>query len=111
MKFHELLNEIQARFHLEEKRALNEEYLEVVIPTDILPQLSVFLESYFGVPLKAKDKHPSDDANRYSRAYGGIQQNQTMYFRHGDQVREMALLWPWGCGTLVTLKVIQEKLS
>ena len=106
--FQELLKEIQ-KFRLKEKRAYTEDYLEVVIPADALSELRLILTGHFGEPLKWPGKHSSKEADHYSKPYGGIQRNQTLYFRKGEQGHELVLLWPWGNGTLITLKIIQEK--
>lgn len=107
MTFREALEKIK-KLKCEEKRTQTEEYLEVVVPKETLPELHKVLTDYFGAPFKPEGQYASAEADRYSKPYGGIQKNQMLYFRKGDQGNELALLWPWGNGTLITVKVIQE---
>jgi len=108
MIFSELLAEIQ-KLKREEQRAQTEEYLEVVISKDSLESLNKVLSGYFGPPLKPEGHAPSGKANRHAKPYGGIRDDQTMYFRQGEGYSEYAFLWPWGNGIRVTAKIIRTE--
>ncbi len=110
MIFQEILCAVQ-KLRCAEKRAQTERYLEVVIPQEILSQLKDLLAAYFGLPLKADGQPSSAAANSLSKPYGGIQKNQTLYFRENETIHEMALLWPWASGAFTTVKLIQEKVE
>jgi hypothetical protein len=107
MGFQELLSEIRKR-PLQELRASTEKYFEAVVSMTTLVGVEELLIAYFGVPMKPAGVHPCRDAHRVSEPYGGIRSTQTMYFRKRDVGHEVAFLWPWHCGTLVTLKIIVE---
>ena len=107
MTFNELLGEIQKVPH-QEMRACEEDYLEMVFAQNTLGVVVPVLEGYFGVPLKPAGAGSSKDANKHAEPYGGIQANQTMYFRPGERGSELALLWPWGSGAATTVKIIRE---
>jgi hypothetical protein len=109
MDFQQLLSEIK-RKPLQELRAHSENYFEAVLSATQLIAAEDVLVSYFGVPLKPAGLSPSGDADRFSKPYGGIRRNQTMYLRKGKDGNEVAFLWPWGDGVLVTLKVIAESV-
>lgn len=108
MDFRQMLFEIKKR-PLQELRAHSDNYFEAVMSATQLVAAEDVLVSYFGVPLKPAGLSPSGDANHFSRPYGGIRQNQTMYLRKEKSGNEIAFLWPWGNGALVTLKIIAEK--
>lgn len=108
MNFQELLGELK-KHPLQEIRACTDKYFEAVVSLSKLIGVENLLVSHFGVPLKPAGMHPSPDAKHCSKIYGGIRQSQTMYFRKKEEGNEVALLWPWECQTLVTLKVILEE--
>lgn len=108
MTFHDLLVEIKT-LRFEESRSQTEEYFEAVISRNGLEPLHKILTSYFGVPLKPEGQQPSWKASRHAKPHGGIRTNQTMYFRQDGHHSECVLLWPWGSGTCVTVKIIQYK--
>jgi hypothetical protein len=108
MTFSEFLEEVK-KVKREEQRAEEAEYLEIVISREVLASLHAVLSSYFGPPLKPEGDSPSGEANRHAKPYGGIRKDQTMYFRRDGAVSECALLWPWGSGGRITVKIIQSR--
>ena len=107
MTFEELLGKIK-KIKCDELRNVEDNYLEVVIAKSEVEPMTSVLQSFFGSPLKPEGEAPSGDANKASRAYGGIRRDQTMYHHKSATYSEVALLWPWGDGMLVTVKVIRE---
>lgn len=110
MTFQDLLVEIKT-LKFEESRSQTEEYFEAVISKAGLEPLHKILASYFGVPLKPEGHPPSGKANRHAKPHGGIRTDQTMYFRQDAHHSECVLLWPWGSGTRITVKISQSKGS
>ncbi|MFA7255860.1 MAG: hypothetical protein WC133_07215 [Candidatus Omnitrophota bacterium] len=110
MTFQEFLTQIQT-LRIEESRAQTEDYFEAVISKEGLDPLHKILTAYFGPPIKPEGHSPSGEANRRAKPYGGIRKDQTMYFRRNGDQCECALLWPWGSGTRITIKVTQSKSS
>ena len=110
MTFQDFLAQIKT-LKVEETRAQTEEYFEAVISKDGLGPFHEILTIYFGPPLKPEGHSPSGKARRHAKPYGGIRKDQTMYFRCDKNHSEYALLWPWGSGTRVTIKIIQSKSS
>ena len=110
MTFQDFLAQIQT-IRIEESRAQTEEYFEAVISKAGLDPLHKILTDYFGPPLKPEGRSPSGEAKRRAKPYGGIRKDQTLYFRRDGNHSECALLWPWGSGTRVTIKIIQSKGS
>jgi hypothetical protein len=107
MTFEELLGQVKI-LKCKETRAQEKDYLEVVVTQDQLGPIVSVLEACFGPPLKPRGQRPSGDANRYAGPHGGVRANQTLYHRKHESSSEMALLWPWGSGDTVTVKIIRE---
>ena len=110
MTFQEFLSQVQT-IRIEESRAQTEEYFEAVIAKEGLEAMHKILTAYFGPPLKPEGRSPSGEASRRAKPYGGIRKEQTMYFRQDGDLAECALLWPWGSGARITIKVTQSKSS
>jgi hypothetical protein len=107
MTFDDLLEKIQG-IPCAEKRVREANYCEVVFAQPNMPQVNAALEACFGAPLKPEGRPPTAEATQYSKAYGGVQGNQVLYYRTSAEGDEMAMLWPWGNGTSVTLKIIRR---
>src|SRR5690348_2320796 len=90
-----------------EKRVDSPNLQEFVISQENLKIFTPVLESYFGPPLKPAGQNPSREATAYSAPYGGIQKNQTLYFRDSGEFAHCVMLWPWSDGKLVTVKMTQ----
>jgi hypothetical protein len=110
MTFQEFLSQIQT-LRIEESRAQTDDYFEAVIAKANLDPLHKILTDYFGPPLKPEGQSPSWKANKQAKPYGGIRKDQTMYFHQGEEHSECVLLWPWGSGARITVKVSQSKRS
>jgi hypothetical protein len=93
---------------VQEQRSMEEDYLELVVTVDDLVAVEQQLGVCFGVPLKPKGAAPSAEATVLSLSYGGVQSNQTMYYRKSPTGAELAMIWPWGNGLQATVKVIKE---
>ncbi len=107
MTFEELISEI-AKIKCREMRVRTKEAFEVVIAKSDLGTLTAALTSYFGPPLKPEGAQPTREAGTLAEPYGGIRRDQTMYFRKTEKKPEIALLWPWGSGDALTVKIFRE---
>jgi hypothetical protein len=104
--FDQLLLEV-SKIECQERRRQTESYLEVVVAAAEIEALLALLQAYFGAPLKPKGQKPSQEASAYAEPYGGIYEGQTLYCSDKGTGPELAFIWPWGCGTLSTVKVIR----
>ena len=86
-------------------RTKSEDYFEFVINLEVLESLNKILLAFFGVVLKPAGAEPSKAAAKYAEDYGGIRKNQTLYYLEKDSVSYCTLLWPWGDGKLITVKM------
>ena len=94
------------QIRLQELRDASETYFEAVVNKAELPELEKVCEALMGAPFKHAGASSGWDASRISKPYGGIRAEQTMYLHRDPSGDTIAFLWPWGCGTKVTLKVI-----
>ena len=106
MTFDELAQTLQ-NLPVDEQRKRSEGYLEFVLSTPNLIHLYPVLEKYFGPPFKPPGTSPTKEAEDHARSYGGILKHQTLYFLKRDGLANCALIWPWGDGSRVTVKVAQ----
>ncbi len=88
-----------------EMRGQKDKYLEVVVAVDDLAPVTDLFNVYFGAPFKAIGQRPSSEADVYANPFGGVQTGQMLYIKKVENVVEGALLWPWGNGTSVTVKI------
>lgn len=104
MTMDELRTKIK-KLRLEERRLDEPQALEVVLEAGQLPALTQILEGYFGCALKKPGERPSRELAKVADTYGGIRQNQSLYYRKDENSSSIAMIWPWSDGLLVTLKV------
>jgi hypothetical protein len=88
-----------------EMRGQKDKYLEVVVAVADLAPVTDLFDSYFGVPFKATGVRPSREADVYAEPFGGVQTGQMLYIKKVDDLVQGALLWPWGNGSSVTVKI------
>lgn len=104
MTFEELLLQV-GKLQCQETRAQETDYCEVVVAKPHLEAMLSVLKEYFGLPFKPEGQAPSSKAQEYAEPYGGVHGNQTLFHRTNEIGSELALLWPWGSGTSVTVKI------
>ena len=107
MDFNEFLEKVKT-IQCQEKRTQTPDYVEVVVAKPHWPLMDQVLRAYFGEPLKPEGQNPSRDAEKCAQPYGRVRKNQTLYFQKNETGSHAALLWPWGSGTAVTLKIIKS---
>ncbi len=107
MDFNEFLEQVKT-IQCQERRNQTSDYVEIVVAKPHWEMMDQVLKSYFGEPLKPHGQNPSRDADKCSKPYGGVRKDQTLYFQKTETGTYAALLWPWGSGTAVTLKIIRS---
>ena len=100
----ELIQALES-FPFDELRKKYEGYFEAVLYSHDLMKLYPILEGFFGAPFKPAGVAPSREAQAYAARYGGIQKNQTLYFKNDATNVHCAMIWPWADGSRVTIKV------
>jgi hypothetical protein len=106
MTFQELVQEVK-RLRFQETRSETEDYLEFVVDVPSVETLQRVLEAHFGPAFKPAGKNPSKESKKYSEKYGGVESNQVLYYVEREGVSHCALLWPWGSGQAVTVKLAE----
>ena len=106
MVFSDFLKEIK-KLNLREIRSDTENFLECVVEISFSTQLKNSLESYFGPALKPTGEIPTKKAEEIAAPFGGVRQNQTLYYCQRSSLGYATMIWPWGDGVLMTVKIFQ----
>lgn len=86
-------------------RADRDDYIEVVINTVKLPETSVILNSYFGLPVWPSDKEIQKGIKEIIDIFGGLMKGQTLYAKIENEHFAFAMIWPWQSADYFTLKI------
>jgi hypothetical protein len=106
MTFEDLLGQVD-KVARQEIRAKEKDYMEIVVTKANLAAVNTTLTGYFGPPLKPEGAETTSQAAQYAKPHGGVMKNQTLYFAQKEKIIEAALLWPWGSGASITVKVFR----
>ncbi len=92
---------------VEERRAIRDDYGELVVHTKDLDQWRAGIAEVLGDPVKPQGKAPTPADNAISGDFGGVDKNQTLFRKDVDDRATIAMFWPWQDGAHVTVKVAQ----
>lgn len=81
------------------------DYFEAVLLKSGLEQLTKKLDSLFGPPKWPSEKQLSAEVSEIIQDFGGIREDQTLYFLNEKNLSIFAMLWPWSDGERITLKL------
>ena len=104
MNFTELKEQLK-QSSLDQIRIDSHQAFECVFQTTQLEHIHQVLHKYFGAPLKPAGKGPSQEAKKYASNYGGIRNDQTLYWAEKNEQSCLGMIWPWNDKTLATLKL------
>lgn len=85
-------------------------YVEFVMGVKDLRQLYPLLEDFFGPPFKPAGVVPSKEAQKRTVPYGGIEQQQVLYYKEEGGVSSCAMIWPWRDDVRATVKMAQGSI-
>ena len=88
-----------------EKRKSTDSYFEVVFSARDVAQWQATLTQHLGPPIKPASAAATDVHMAITRAHGGIMAGQTLFYGERDNVRAIAMFWPWSDGKQITLKL------
>lgn len=91
----------------QELRSTDPECFELVVKVADLPKVNNVLETFFGKPMKPAGEHTSAEAKKVAQAYGGVRDDQTLYYHEAEELYYYSLIWPWANGQTATVKVIR----
>lgn len=104
MDLNELKKELKS-FTFQEIRSDGDDYFEAVVTKAELTKLTPSLDSFFGPPVFPSSGGLSGEAKEAVKDFGGIMAGQTLYLAKRENATYFAMLWPWGGGTPITLKI------
>lgn len=104
LTFNELMKEIND-VPIFESRIAQPRMQEFVISTDVIMQLHLTLQKFFGEHFKAPGEAPTPAEKRIAARLGGVRSNQTMYYSEFEGRTNCALIWPWTDGSRCTVKI------
>ena len=92
-----------------ESRIDQSQMKEFVISYDCIMLLHLVFQKFFGPDFKAPGERPTITDKKRSALWGGIRENQTLYYLENDEYSNCAMLWPWEEGRLCTVKIVQHR--
>jgi len=104
--FPKLLKKVKT-INFNESREDTDNFLEFVCKASEFKRLILVFEGHFGPPVKPAGKESKDLYKKITEPFGGILTNQTLYYRMKGRAIEIAMVWPWQSGELVTVKIVQ----
>ena len=110
MTFIELVKLLK-KLPFDEIRKEYEGYFEFVVGNQHLPLIFSHFEDYYGLPFKPAGMAPNSKAQNLTKNFGGIQTQQTLYYSQREEHLDCAMVWPWGDGKHVTVKMAQGKIG
>ncbi len=108
-EFPELIAQLKQLPHDEFRKEENG-YIEFVLSVKKVSMLYPLLEGYFGAPFKPEGAEPSREAQDRAETYGGVEKQQTLYYKESGGLSSCAMIWPWNDKVRLTIKVAQGKV-
>ncbi len=108
--FNDLLNEID-QIPVVESRINAPGQREFVMMSDLVMQTHLALQKFFGEQFKAPGEVPSSADKKHAARWGGIRDDQTLYYRQKENDAHCAMLWPWSDGRRYTVKIFHNRTS
>jgi len=88
-----------------EQRADREDYLELVFFSEDAGQWIELLSACLGPARKDSGAEPAEDHLSLAKPFGGIYEDQVLFFQEFTGHSVLAMLWPWQDDAHTTLKV------
>ena len=89
------------------EREYSDECIELVIYKEEMAQWGKILEDILGPPVKPEGVAPRKKDRSLTENYGGITDNQVLFYHEFESVSVIVMFWPWGDGQSVTLKMVR----
>lgn len=90
---------------VKKKRSQEENYLELVFFKKDINAWERELKEIMGQAKKPFRVKPSAEHDKLAKPYGGIRANQALYQKSFHAYDVIAMIWPWGNGQNMTLKL------
>jgi len=86
-------------------RDISEDYIEREIFARDIEEWERILTDILGPPVKKAGEKTTQSFFDLTAQYGGIQDDQTLFYRKFDERSVIAMFWPWKDKNQVTLKI------
>ena len=104
MTINEILEKLSV-LDVKKKRSQEENYLELVFFKKDINAWERELKEIMGQAKKPFRVKPSAEHGKLAKPYGGIRANQALYQKSFHAYDVIAMIWPWGNGQNMTLKL------
>jgi len=107
IQFNKDMAEIQ-NMDFQTVRINSNNYFEAVLLKNKLSDLTENLEKIFGAPFCPSEKKLSAQMQEIINGFGGVRDNQSLYFLKEEEYYVFAMLWPWQDGEHITFKIVNS---
>jgi hypothetical protein len=107
MKLEKIMKKI-SQLDIYEKRNASEKYCEIVFFSKDKEKWNTVFSELLGDAIKPESIPPSGEHEKMAEQYGGIRKEQVLYNRVFEKTSIMAMFWPWGNGTHITVKIAKR---
>ncbi|MFH1062265.1 MAG: hypothetical protein V1747_05175 [Candidatus Omnitrophota bacterium] len=94
------------KLEIYQQRRVADNYAEIVIFNKQIFLCAEIMEQLFGAPVSSAGIKPTAEDIEFTKDFGGIFDEQTLYKKDFDRTRVLVMFWPWQDGEHITLKVI-----
>jgi hypothetical protein len=94
-----------ASLGVDEKRRVEDDYVELVGRQKSWEEWSLRLSAALGPASKPAGQKPTSEQERAAERWGGIRKQQVLFQGRVDGSEVVALIWPWEGGERFTLKM------
>lgn len=98
-----------AHLQMENANDISDDFAERTCFAKDFQQLEATLNGIFGPPVKKAGEEVAPDMLILSIDYGGLQEDQILYYKQFDDCCVIAMLWPWKDNHQMTLKIASFK--
>lgn len=91
-----------------EVRVESPSYDERVVFLDEIERWESILSQVLGPPVKPAGVKTSQEHFAMTVNFGGVHENQTLFYKESDEGTMIAMFWPWQNNTHVTMKIIMK---
>jgi len=106
LSFQELLAQVK-KMPSKELRFDEPESVEIVFGSAQYEDLESVLEPYFGPAAKPRGVNPAREITDLTEAFGGVRDDQTLYYLENDGACYFGMIWPWGDRASMTLRLFK----
>lgn len=110
MEYPDLLGQIK-KLKLTEVRQDSADFFEFVVETKGLEALEAGLKEFFGAVFNPGKQKLPRQAEQCVEEFGGVRDNQTLYYAERNGHSHYAMIWPWGNQVSATVKLFRTSLD